>query len=60
MKLYVFLIQRKRDAEPWATVFTNKRQAEEYKDRVSKVVEVEVGKDEKVGADNEDAAAGPR
>lgn len=48
MKLYVFLIQRRRDKEPWATVFTNGEQAERYPDRVSKVVEVEVDVSDKL------------
>ena len=47
MKLYVFLIQRpKVDREPWAAVFTDRELAEKHTHRVSKVVEIEVSKDE--------------
>lgn len=37
---YAFLIKRARDSEAWPTIFSDRKRAEEYPDRVSPVVPV--------------------
>ena len=40
MTVYAFLIQRERDKEPFAVIWTNRELADSCKDRVSEVAEV--------------------
>jgi hypothetical protein len=44
MKVYVFLIQRGQDKEPWPVAYTDKGLAEQALGRVSAVAEVELTK----------------
>lgn len=42
MIVYVFLVQRKQDKEPWPNVFESKLLADNYRDRVSPVMALNI------------------
>lgn len=44
MKFYAFLWQRQRDSHPWPMIFEDRERAENFSERVSPVVEIEMEK----------------